>query len=251
VDVRNDKASVGIYDLEISGMGNKTDAMVSLSNVPLTTPGRPKLTLARVMIDNNPGVGITAAAGLLTVTRSLIGNNAGGGITITAAEFDITNNFIVGNGVATGGAATLQGGIAISQIDNGTRRFEFNTVANNNSAMNLFAGVNCTIAQAATFSNNIVFDNTSGTGKNQIGGNCNWTYSDIGDPSTTSVVAGTGNINADPSFVTPGTGYRLKPDSPAKNAADPNATVTVDYDGDARPQENRSDMGADEVVPGR
>lgn len=61
---------------------------------------------------------------------------------------------------------------------------------------------------------------------------------------------GTGNINADPLFVSSGTfDYHLQASSPAIDVADPGATLATDLDGDVRPQGNRSDMGADEVVP--
>jgi hypothetical protein len=66
-------------------------------------------------------------------------------------------------------------------------------------------------------------------------------------------VPGTGNINAVPMFVDPlnatKKNYGLKPGSPAKNTADPTVTVTTDFDGNTRPQDGRSDMGADEVMP--
>ena len=109
--------------------------------------------------------------------------------------------------------------------------------------------MNCQVAQPPITTNNIVWDNTSGTGKLQIGGNCNWTYSDIGDPANTTPPAGTGNLAAYPSFMNPGSNYHLNSDSVAKNTADPAATVTVDLDGTVRPQEGRSDMGAYEFKP--
>ncbi len=99
------------------------------------------------------------------------------------------------------------------------------------------------------FSNNIVYDNrVSGTGT-QVGGSasCSWTYSDIGPAQT---VAGTGNINTAPMFVDPATrNFHVMPDSPVENLADAAATITVDLDGDSRPQDGRSDIGADELVP--
>jgi hypothetical protein len=244
LDVKSDKADVRVSDLEITGgTGQRIDAVVALSG---PAGSNPKLTLTHVKIDGNQGTAILATSGTLSVSRSTISNNAGGGISITAAQFDITNNFIVGNGGALGAAATGLGGMAIGQIDDGTRRFDFNTVANNNAAMGLAAGINCLIGQTATFSNNIVFDNVSGAGKLEVGGNCAWTYSDIGEAGTTQVVTGTGNLNVDPSFATPGSDYHLKPDSPVKGKADPGATITVDVDGDPRPA-GKADIGADEV----
>jgi hypothetical protein len=191
---------------------------------------------------NNAGGGISSSGGSLTVAQSTISNNAGGGISVTSSEFDITNTFIVGNGSATGDF----GGVLLSQTNVGTRRFEFNTVSENVGAAGNSLGVVCLlVSQAVTFSNNIVFGNQVGNGRTQVGGDadCNWTFSDIGD-----TVAGAGNLNVDPLFVDPAQGnFHLQGGSLARNAADPNATLATDGDGDPRPEGARRDMGADEV----
>jgi hypothetical protein len=56
-------------------------------------------------------------------------------------------------------------------------------------------------------------------------------------------------VSLDPSFV-PGD-FHLKSNSPLINQADPNATLGIDIDGDARPQSGRRDIGADEYVPAK
>jgi hypothetical protein len=96
-----------------------------------------------------------------------------------------------------------------------------------------------------TFSNNIIYDNiVGGTGVQAGGTNCSWTYSDIGP----TAAAGSGNINALPMFLDPAqNNFHLKTGSPARDVADPGATLAVDFDDDARPQGPARDLGADEI----
>jgi hypothetical protein len=108
-------------------------------------------------------------------------------------------------------------------------------------------GISCgTVLTPVTFPNNIVYANVVSSGGKQIGGssNCSVAYSNVGPDA----VAGTGVINSDPLFVNPATAnFHLMPSSPAKDMADPGATLDTDIDGDARPQGAARDMGADEI----
>jgi hypothetical protein len=226
------------------GMSAKTDPALSLSG-----SGTPKLSLTHAKVDGNTGIGITSSAGLLTISRSTISGNAGGGIFVSGGDFDITNTFITANGAPGNDPMTGTppfGGVLITSTSPGTRRFEFNTVASNSCKVTsgVFCGPN---VPAVTFSNNIVFGN-QGTGVvTQIAGvGCAWTFSDIGD---TLAPPGNGNGNGNPLFVDPNTdNYHLMSGSAAKDMADINATISIDFDGDMRPQGARSDMGADEFT---
>lgn len=193
------------------------------------------------------GMTCNGASSVLRLRRSIVINNTGGGgISISGCEFSLVNNVIALNGAIT----SAFGGVSIAQVPiAGLHEFSFNTITGNGGATNAITGVECLgILTPLTFSNNIVFDNqVSGTGT-QVGGDsdCSWRYSDIG-PQT---VAGTGNINQDPQFVdVEERDVHLRPTSPARNAADPDATLARDLDGDNRPEGNRHDMGADEVTP--
>lgn len=246
LDVKNAGSDVRIYDLEItSGIGARTDPMISLSG-----SGTPRLSLTGVKIFDSTGIGISSTAGVLTLARSVISANAGGGILVLGGDFDITNDFVIINGSPnndpTVGAPSF-GGVFVNSASAGTRRFEFNTVASN--ASKIASGVLCgNKVPSVRFSNNIVFDNEGIGATTQISGSgCTWTFSDIGD---SVVTAGTGNINSDPLFVAPNNdNYHLMSGSPARNAADPMATIDVDLDGDGRPNGGLSDIGADEFKP--
>jgi len=230
-------SQVTVEDLRIS------DGLANGIGVSMPAANTANVTLKRVTLSGNGGGGITASGGTLTVTQSTISGNAGGGISISGAQFSITNNFIVANGSAT----TAFGGVDLQSLTtSGTYRLEFNTLSGNTGAMNANTGIACpSVFIPVATKNNIVYSNTvSGVGAQIGGSNCACTYCDIGPVGFT----GTGNINADPMFVNPGqANYHLMASSPCKDAADPAATLDVDFDGDSRPQGSGRDIGADEV----
>lgn len=261
LQVQNDGADVKIFDLEIMGGIGAANPAISIPS-----GGAPKLTLTRVTVDGNQGIGILAASGSLTLSRSSVSTNTGGGISISGSgaltmsrstvrgntgggisvsgvQFDITNSFIVQNG----GLLSLVGGIDLPQIAaTGSHRLDFNTIAANAGNASVNSGINCsTVVVPVVFNSNIIYGNVVSSGGKQLGGSlmCSAVYSDVGpDPSV-----GTGNINMDPMFVNPQNNFHLMATSPAKDVADPAATLAEDIDGDVRPQGPRRDMGADEI----
>ncbi len=199
------------------------------------------LVLSKSSVTLNADVGIQADGCNLTISQSNISQNTAGGLDINASSFDIQNNFIVSNGTA-GAAGSGFGGMQILGATQTSDVLSFNTVADNTSATGAASsGVDCQLPSQMQASSNIVYLST-GT---PIRANCNLTHSNIegGAP-------GTGNIDADPMFVNPAQrNYHLQPGSPCIDMADPAANLAIDVDGDRRPQGNRHDIGADEVVP--
>jgi hypothetical protein len=262
--VVQDGAQVTLEEMRVTGVQGAANPPGIRCQI--MSSGTPTLRLRRVTVDKNSigivavactlmieqstiadnvgGVGIAAIDGTLTVSQSTIAGNAGGGVSISGGTFALTNNMIVVNG----GLTSVFGGLSIGQVSSGTPHvLAFNTIAANGGANGTVTGAEChQVTTPLVFSNNIVYGNLMTGAGSQVGGaNCSYTYSDIG-PQT---VAGTGNINVDPRFVDAmNANYRLQDGSPAKNAADPDASIVVDIDGDRRPQGGRADMGADEVV---
>ncbi|MBA3456872.1 MAG: right-handed parallel beta-helix repeat-containing protein [Deltaproteobacteria bacterium] len=200
------------------------------------------LTVRDSSVYENPTSGITAVGtGLLTIGSSVIAFNgttgtAGVGLSINS-DFSITNTIIAANG----GTLSTQGGVVLA-TSNPAAVFQFNTVANNRSSAGVALGkrgINCTAA-AVALTNSIVADN-------DVAGACTVTYS-----LTAAAIAGTGNKVGDPMFLDVGSNalvagfYRIATGSPARDSANPAATLAVDIDGDPRPT-GAADMGADEA----
>lgn len=234
-----DKVSnVKVYDLEISGASGNG------AGVSLPSGSNQTVTLSHVTMTRNNGMGgaVLAQGGTINIDRSKIFNNTSGGISIFMGQFDIENNFITGNGDL---ATTVYGGVYLNQTNAGTRILSFNTISTNKAVTGNPSGVSCnSLLQDLTASNNIIYGNTSINTSMQINGNhCLWTYSDIGPDAVP------GNVNVDPGFASGD--FHLQSTSPLINQADPNATLGIDIDGEARPQGGRRDIGADEYVPAK
>jgi hypothetical protein len=196
------------------------------------------LALTQSTISNNAGGGISASGGTLALTQSTISGNTGGGIFLKNAQFELTNNYVFRNG----SAASAYGGILINDITTPERhRLDFNTISENQATGTNIPGVNCTtVSIPLVFENNIIYNN--GTATQVLGENCSYRFSLIGPIGLAE------NPTGDPQFVSPALGqFQLRGTSPARDAADPAATLAVDFDGDARPQGPRRDLGADEV----
>lgn len=220
--------AVAIYDLEITGS----------TKAAIETSGNPTVTLQRVAIDGNTGSGIQASGGTIDVFRSTIVDNAGGGLLLSGVKFDVENDFIVENGSSTAqfGGVTITGGAV------GTLAFD--TISDNVAQAGAVAGVQCSAAsQPSTYADDLIYNN-GGAQISSNAGACAFSYSDIGPDGTT----GTGVVDVDPRFAST-TDYHLMSASPCVDAADPAATLAIDFDGQMRPYGPASDIGADEVAP--
>lgn len=235
LEIKETGTELTIYDLEIrGGIGSSGHALSMSSNLP-------KLTLNRVLLVGNDGYGVSSSSGVLTMTRSVVVGNALGGVNASMTDFYLTSNVFAANGNPTNATT---GGLTLSQAS-ASYLFAFNTVADNSTTTVAVAtrGLSCPLGM--NVSNNI-FSN------NRVSSMCTVTYSlfDAGTTIEGTNLAGDPNFkNVDPTMPRSPTFYRIGAGSPAKNAADINATVTIDIDGDARPQDGQSDIGADEFVP--
>lgn len=188
---------------------------------------------------SNPAGALCQTAGAtpnITLTRMTVMSNAGAGFSSSACAVAVRNSFFVKNG----GPSSDAGGVRIASPT--SLEFEFNTVADNVTAGGFAAGIQCTSVAARTISNSIVV----GSGADQTSStNCSFTYT-----LSNEATAGTGNVTGSATFVNAAENdYHLAAGSSGIDVADLAATLDRDFDGDARPQNGRSDMGADEVVP--
>lgn len=89
-------------------------------------------------------------------------------------------------------------------------------------------------AQNTVIRNNIAYRNSRGD------------YANSGSGTVTSQNL----ISVDPGFVNPGADFKLRPDSPARNAGATITLVQIDVIGTSRPQDGAYDIGAYELVGG-
>jgi hypothetical protein len=181
------------------------------------------VTLYNSAIHDGMGVepAINLANSQLTMLRTVMYTLTGGCVKASSSKYDIENSFLV----TCGGPALQQLGPTPDPAV-----FTFNTVVNNAT------GVTC--ASPIVVSSSIFAYNGAAP---QVPTCAATTYSLFSD----SVVAGTGNIAGDPSFVAADDDH-INFGSPARDKADPASTQTEDFDGEHRPHGPGFDIGADE-----
>ncbi len=167
-----------------------------------------------------------------TILNTVVSDNKNGGNTIAvfSGTLTITNAMIVNND-----------GDAIASDDRPVTATLTNvTIAGNGSqgiSMNEDPNTDVSVSNSILW-NNPAIDNNCGT-------RCSIKYSIIGTGDT----SGEGNLSVDPSFVDPANGdYHLLAWSQAIDNGTAVGAPAVDFEGDARPQNDGYDMGADEFV---
>lgn len=228
-------ADVAIYDLSITGAAEKGIAIDMGSTVRLV---RVSITSCNAKDKR----AIEAKASTLIMSRCTIYANTGGGIfTDATTTYNITNTFIYRNGADD----SAIGGASLGATSPGLRRFEFNTIVDNRAKMTpAVGGVSCGGPVPAP--NNIIARNSAAgllgalTANTDATGGCDFSQSMIA-----SDVAAF-------SFVMPeGTGawdYHVMAGSMAIDRG-VTSDITVDFDGQPRPQGTKFDVGADEYRP--
>lgn len=199
------------------------------------------------------GINIANAGSSLNISKVIISGNRGGsygGGVMNSATATISNCTITGN---TTDQQTYSDGGGI--YSTGTLDIYNSTIAGNYAKR--YGGGLRVQSGTATVSNSILYGNTAGTSNPQISGTPVVSYADVGGGFT-----GTGNIAADPLFVSftvpddqagdnaPKTSgnYHLQSASPCRNAGNnANAPVGTDMDGDSRIMDGTVDMGSDEM----
>jgi len=204
--------------------------------------GDASLTVVNAAIDNNAGIGIQGGMGsTLKISRSTFTTNTGGAIDL-GGKFVIVNNFIYNNGAQLSTIGGIQ--IATTMADS-ANQLDFNTIVRNLSQSG--PGAKC---DAGTFTakNNIIWKNTPMNGMDQVSGSCKHAFSDFSTLPTGGLDGGS-NITDDPMIKDELRDLHLQTGSPARDKADPGATMAIDWDGQARPQPTgeRADIGADEI----
>ncbi len=188
------------------------------------------LTLKRLVIQDSLGNGVSALNCSLSVDATHISGVGKAAIRFNGNDFSITNSIIVNN----------QNGVTINHQNQAVRQqFDFNTLANNSET-----GFDCNFGAPFTGVGNII---EQGSLPNVFDSTCRFKFSNIkGGP------AGAGNVDVLSGFVAPTVGndsdYHLKSSSPLLDKVPTTETdLMTDFDGDLRPGNGKSDIGADEA----
>lgn len=199
------------------------------------TNGDFEMRRTRVMSNVNGGVEVNSDFGPvnLMLEKSILAQNQGTGLNVSESESAATiiNVLVYGNGGDPGGIRLGSGNMMAGHL----------SVINSTIADNVGpAGIRIEEGGTFTLTNSIVWGN-NGLDL-ECAATCTVTYSDMDGGW-----AGTGNINADPLFVSPVMrDYRLTGGSPAIDAGTPMGAPVDDLDGN--PRDAMPDMGAYEYL---
>jgi hypothetical protein len=176
------------------------------------------VTIDRTILDGGDGVQCEGAGSVVRITNSVIKNQTG-----ADGAFAGANLFGQGAGSVFVSFSTV-----------------INSIVKCGSAAPRCAGG---IDVGSCIDNSTLFNGSAGAPSNTIASGCVVSYSLV-FPQSTSLGANN-QLGVDPMFKDfAGADYHLATGSPAIDAADPAATNSVDFDGVARPQGPRSDIGA-------
>ncbi len=236
---------------EVTGTASLTVRDLEISLIPgdgIKILDEASVTLDHVFLLGNTKTGVSTTEGKLLVMRGcVVAANKKGGLSLSDIDFEITNTMLVANGATDSGI----GGMRSAGHDPAKVIFEFNTIADNltTGVAATKSGVDCggTMFPAhnnivAGFNNSFVldtgcsFDHSLFTGATAPSGQGNMATTDVKFDDTTN------GHERESDF------YRLKVGSPAIDQAGA-SEITVDIDGQSRPQGLEPDMGADEVMP--
>jgi len=209
------------------------------------------VTVSQSTIINNP-VGISSTGGTATVSQSTIINNPVGGLSITGATaFNVNNTLIAYNGRALGQPTEI-GGAVLTANTSGSR-FEWNTVAfNESSGLVHRGGLSCNAPMVAA-GGNLIYHNSEpdGTGGLTTSAATQKNPTDVAAcqfGNSLAVPTDANNLGLKSPLVAP-FDFHLTSASPATIVDAGGVCSGVDIDGDPRPRGAACDLGADEYSP--
>jgi hypothetical protein len=225
-----------LTSVNTSFIGNEVNGIGPISGGGVSVMERlymeDSLVAENVAIGTEEGIGgginvaSTAVSEMTLINTAVVRNAAqiNAGINLYNTVVTATNSFIVDNTGTGFGGNPITGTLT-------------NLTVAGNSGNGLLVGGQVDIVNTISWGNNWDYF---------CEGGCTLNYSDIGTGDT----SGAGNISADPLFIDPDNGnHFLQATSPAIDAGTNTNAPATDFEGDARPYNGITDMGADEWWP--
>lgn len=265
----NDNAHLRIVGATIVNL-NGTNAGMGIACEPTTVSPPPILDLDSVSIMatyatvvGNPctativrshlqqvstgAIALFTSGSVATIDRTSMGGGDGLQALGPNAIVHVTNSIFVN---VTGSDGAFIGGSAFGSAP-GSMFVSFSTIVN--SAVKCPSGIPACSggnSSGACIDNSVIFNGANGAPADTVSGSACYANYTLVYPQSTALSGVNNKLGVNPLLVDPGNGdYHLQTTSPAIDAADVSATDANDFDGVARPQGPRSDLGAFEYKP--